>query len=94
MGEYEPLRKKIFFISRSTERLQHALRLSIVRGDEAWWHFMRREAWLHLKRSLELLIMVLRKRRWPSLQHEAWVHLKCSVELLYMVLRKRNGERR
>lgn len=62
MGEYELLRKKIFFIGRSAERLHQAIRLDMVKGDEAWWHFMRREAWLHLKRSVELLYMVLRKR--------------------------------
>lgn len=45
------LEKKIHFIERSTERLKKAYQLP---RDSGFWWFMRKETWIHLKRTLEL----------------------------------------
>lgn len=54
------LERKVELISNSAGRLQSALKLA--RSPE-WWAFMQKEAWLHLRRTLELLWLVLRKRQ-------------------------------
>jgi len=54
------LQRKVELISNSTNRLMEVLELP--RRDEAWWWFMRWESWLHLRRSLELWWMVLRRK--------------------------------
>jgi hypothetical protein len=53
------LQRKIELLHNSSERLMKALKLP---RDKGWWVFMRQEAWLHFKRSLELLWTVLRKK--------------------------------
>lgn len=53
------LERKVRLIVRSTIRLAEALDLP---RNEDWWWFVRREAWIHLKRSLELWWMVLRHK--------------------------------
>ncbi len=53
------LAEKIELLNRSSQRMMDALKLP---WDEKFWWFLRREAWLHLKRSLELWWMVLRKK--------------------------------
>lgn len=53
------LARKIELLHNSSERMMKALGLS---RDAAWWRFMRREVWLHLKRTLELMWMVLRRK--------------------------------
>jgi len=52
------LKQKIELLHRSSERLMEALDLP---RDRAWWGFMSREVWVHLKRTLELLWAVIRK---------------------------------
>ncbi len=54
-----PLRKKIDLIDKSTKRLLQTLEMP---RDKIWWGFMRREAWVHLKRSIELWWMTVRKK--------------------------------
>jgi hypothetical protein len=53
------LQRKIELLHNSSERLIRALKLP---RDKGWWDFIRRESWLHFKRSLELLWMVVRKK--------------------------------
>lgn len=51
------LEHKVNLIARSTERLQKAL---LWRRDEYFWVFLRKEAWVHLKRAIELWWMAVR----------------------------------
>ena len=51
---------KVELISKSANRLMGALELQP--RDKMWWWFMRRESWIHLKRSWELFWMVLRRK--------------------------------
>jgi len=53
------LERKIELLHQSSERLMRSLKLP---RDKGWWVFMRRESWLHFKRSWELLWAVLRKK--------------------------------
>lgn len=53
------LQRKIKLIHQSSERLMKALELT---KDRYRWVFMRRETWIHLKRTLELLWLVLRRK--------------------------------
>ena len=53
------LERKVELLHQSSERLMEALKLP---RDLTWWRFMRREAWVHLKRSIELWWMVLREK--------------------------------
>ena len=46
------LAERIELLHRSSERLMEAVKLP--RDDKFWW-FMRRELWVHLKRSFEAL---------------------------------------
>lgn len=57
----DKLRHKIELLHRSSERLLRAV--SIKRSDRTWWRFMRQESWVHLRRSLELFLMVLRRKK-------------------------------
>jgi len=41
------LEQRIELLHRSSERLMSGVR--DLRRDDAWWVFMRREFWLHLK---------------------------------------------
>lgn len=59
MQDDRSLRHKVEMIARSTDRLQRAL--TLARDDYAW-AFLRKESWLHLRRSLELWWMVIRRR--------------------------------
>jgi len=54
------LAERIELLHRSSERLVEALELT---RDRDWWRFMRREVWLHLKRTLELVWAVLAKKQ-------------------------------
>jgi hypothetical protein len=54
------LQRKVELIWNSADRMMEALNLP--RRDKVWWWFMRREAWLHLKRSWELWWMLLRRK--------------------------------
>ncbi len=53
------LNRKVELLHKSSERLMRGL--SLPRDKNFWW-YMRREAWLHLRRSWELLWLVLRKK--------------------------------
>lgn len=53
------LKRKIELLHNSSDRMVKALGLD---HDNSFWRFMRRESWIHLKRSLELLWAVLWKR--------------------------------
>ena len=44
------LEERIELLHRSASRLMDSLPLT---RDEAWWLFMRREIWVHLKRTVE-----------------------------------------
>ena len=57
----DKLRHKIELLNRSSERLLSAA--GIKRSDRTWWRFVRQESWIHLRRSLELFLMVLRRKR-------------------------------
>jgi len=57
----DKLKHKIELLHRSSERLLRAV--SIKYNDLTWWRFLRQESWVHLRRSLELFLMVLRKKR-------------------------------
>lgn len=50
------LARKVELLHRSTERMMKALEQT---RDLTWWAFMRRETWIHLKRSWELWWLVL-----------------------------------
>lgn len=55
------LKRKIELIYRSGIRL-----MSLADETEQsgiWWEVLRREAWLHLRRTVELLWLVLRKKQ-------------------------------
>ena len=53
------LQRKVELISNSADRMMRVLELP---RDKRWWWFMRRESWIHLKRSWELWWMVLRRK--------------------------------
>ena len=53
------LKRQVELPHNSSERLMKTLEL---KRDRAWWIFMRREAWIHLKRSWELWWTVLRRK--------------------------------
>jgi len=53
------LERKIELLHQSSERLLRSLKLP---QDKGWWVFMRRESWLHFKRSWGLLWAVLRRK--------------------------------
>jgi len=57
----DKLRHKVELLHRSSERLVRAA--GIKRIDRTWWRFVRKESWIHLRRSLELFLMVLRRTR-------------------------------
>lgn len=54
------LTERIKLLHRSSERMMDALKLE---RDEPFWFFMRREIWIHLKRTLELVWAVLKKKQ-------------------------------
>ena len=53
------LKRQIELLHNSSERL---MKTSELKRDQAWWMFMRREAWVHLKRSWGLWWTVLRRK--------------------------------
>ena len=53
------LERKIELLNNSSQRLGRALGLT---RDNAFWRYIRQEAWIHFKRSAELLWMVLRRK--------------------------------
>lgn len=53
------LPERVELLHRSSERLMEALKLT---RDLYYWAFMRREVWIHLKRTIELLWAVMRKK--------------------------------
>lgn len=53
------LPRKIELIHRSSSRMMELLKEP---RNEFWWEFLRRETWLHLKRTFELAWMVFRKK--------------------------------
>jgi len=53
------LPERVELLHRSSERLMEALKLT---RDRDWWAFMSREVWIHLKRTIELLWAVMRKK--------------------------------
>ena len=53
------MQRQVELIFKSANRMMGVLELP---RDKMWWWFMRREAWIHLKRSWELWWMVLRKK--------------------------------
>lgn len=53
------LKRKIELLHNSSERMMKAIGKD---RDSAFWLFMRRESWIHLKRSLGLLWMVWRRK--------------------------------
>ncbi len=50
------LAERIELLHRSNERMLEALKLP---RDQNFWAFMRRELWIHLKRTLETWWLVL-----------------------------------
>jgi len=54
------LEKKIELIKRSADRLERGIR---IQEDSMFWKFMRRELWIHWKRTTEALWMVIRKKK-------------------------------
>ncbi len=54
------LQRKVELIARSSDRMVSCIR--DPRKDDSWWVFMRKESWIHFKRSLELLWMVIWRR--------------------------------
>ena len=61
------LEQRIELIHRSSQRMMDALELP---RDEKFWWFLRREVWLHLKRSWELWWMLIWKRIRKGLKKE------------------------
>lgn len=57
----DKLRHNVELLHRSSERLLRAVR--IKHNDRIWWRSVRKESWIHLRRSLELFLMVLRRKR-------------------------------
>jgi len=53
------LKRKIELIRRSTDRLERGMNLE---DEQSFWIFLRKELWLHWKRTTEALLMVLRKK--------------------------------
>jgi len=51
------LEQAIELLHRSSQRLMDALK---EKRTVEWWGFMRRECWIHLKRTLETWWLVLR----------------------------------
>jgi len=50
---------KIDWLHRSSARMVELLKRP---KNKEWWSFMRKESWIHVKRSLELWWLVLRKK--------------------------------
>lgn len=57
------LRDKVEALHRSSERM---MRVLAAPRDRLWWRHMRREAWLHIRRSLELLWLILWRKNGES----------------------------
>ncbi len=55
------LEHKLEHLTNSTRRLNTAY-VCLPDHDYIFWDFMRREAWVHIKRSVEFMWMVLRKK--------------------------------
>jgi len=53
------LPRKIELLHHSSERMLKALKWP---KDKIWWAFMNREVWIHLKLSLKVLWVVLRRK--------------------------------
>lgn len=58
-GNDMTLERKVELLHRSSDRLMKALDLA---RDQVWWGFIHREVWVHLKWTLELLWVVLRRK--------------------------------
>lgn len=58
-NERKGLSRKVELVHRSSERMLKSLGLT---RDKNWWRFMRRELWIHLKRTVELMWAVVRKK--------------------------------
>lgn len=56
------LPQTIELIHRSSKRLMDMLDISSEDRDDVWWQVLRREAWLHLRRTIRLLWLVSRRR--------------------------------
>lgn len=52
--------KRVDYLHRSSSRMKASL--SLKNRGKVWWAFMRKETWIHLKRSVELWWHVSRKR--------------------------------
>ncbi len=57
------LPQKIELIHRSSKRMTEMLNILSEDRDAIWWRILRREAWLHLRRTLGLLWLVLRRKQ-------------------------------
>lgn len=55
------LPQAIELIHRSSERMSEMLDVLREDRDDIWWRVLQREAWIHLKRTLRLLWLVLRR---------------------------------
>ena len=53
------LEQTIELIHRSSSRMMELLKLP---RDKTWWRYLRSETRLHLKRTLELVWLVLRRK--------------------------------
>jgi len=53
------LPRKIELIHRSSSRMMELLKEP---KDKDWWRFLHRETWIHLKRTIELFWMVVRRK--------------------------------
>ncbi len=57
------LRHKIELLHKSSGKMAKALELPKDRQKtKDWWAFLRHEVWIHLKRTVELFFLVLRKK--------------------------------
>lgn len=61
--QYSKLKRKVFLLQRSADRLGSELAPNITKGDRFWWSCLKAEVIVHLKRTLETLWLVLRKVR-------------------------------
>ena len=55
----QQMSQRVELLHRSSERMMRALKMP---RDRRWIKFMRREAWIHLKRSLGLFVNLLFRR--------------------------------
>lgn len=53
------LKDTVGWIQKSSDRLERTLAMP---RDRIFWRFLRREAWIHLQRSLELLWFSVRRK--------------------------------